>query len=63
MLGDAHVYKNHIDPLTIQLIRNPRPFPKLKINPEKKNIDSFKFKDFEIEGYDPYPTISMEMAV
>ncbi|CRL04633.1 CLUMA_CG017702, isoform A [Clunio marinus] len=62
-LGDAHVYLNHIEPLKAQIERVPRPFPQLKIKRQVENIDDFKFEDFEIIGYDPYPTIKMEMAV
>lgn len=62
-LGDAHVYVNHIEPLKIQLQRKPRPFPKLLIKREVKDIDDFKFEDFEIVGYNPHPKIAMEMAV
>lgn len=62
-LGDAHVYLNHIDALKKQLEREPHPFPTLKITREVPNIDSFKFDDFEIIGYNPYPTIKMQMAV
>jgi thymidylate synthase len=63
VLGDAHVYVNHVEPLKEQAMRNPRPFPKLKINTENTDIDSFKFEDFEIVGYRPYKTIPMDMAV
>lgn len=62
-LGDAHVYLNHVDALKIQLTREPRPFPTLKIKRNVEDIDSFKFEDFEIIGYDPHPTIKMKMAV
>jgi thymidylate synthase len=62
-IGDAHVYLNHIDALRQQLVRKPRRFPKLHINPAKTDIDSFEFSDFTVEGYDPYPTIKMDMAV
>ena len=61
--GDTHVYSNHVDPLRTQLENEPRPFPKLKINPEKMDIDAFEFSDFTIEGYDPHPKIEMKMAV
>jgi dihydrofolate reductase/thymidylate synthase len=61
--GDTHVYSNHVEPLEKQLACEPRPFPILKINPEKKDIDSFTFDDFEIVGYDPHPKIEMKMAV
>uniref|UniRef100_A0A4X2M9X2 Thymidylate synthase n=1 Tax=Vombatus ursinus TaxID=29139 RepID=A0A4X2M9X2_VOMUR len=62
-LGDAHIYLNHIEPLKIQLQREPRPFPKLKILREVKTIDDFKAEDFLIEDYNPHPAIKMEMAV
>lgn len=62
-LGDTHVYLNHVDPLKQQLERTPRPFPKLRITRNVENIDDFKFEDFEMIGYDPYPAIKMEMAV
>ena len=61
--GDTHVYSNHVEPLYKQLDNEPRPFPTLKINPEKKDIDSFEFSDFEIVDYDPHPKIAMQMAV
>ena len=60
--GDT-VYSNHVEPLYKQLENEPRPFPTLKINPEKKDIDSFEFSDFEIVDYDPHPKIAMQMAV
>ncbi|XP_017464196.1 PREDICTED: thymidylate synthase [Rhagoletis zephyria] len=62
-LGDAHVYNNHIEPLKEQIARKPRPFPKLVIKREVKNIEDFTFNDFEVLDYKPYPKISMEMAV
>ena len=62
-LGDAHVYLNHVDALQEQLLRTPRRFPTLRINPEKRDIDSFEFSDFVVEGYEPYPPIKMDMAV
>nr|XP_034981453.1 thymidylate synthase [Zootoca vivipara] len=62
-LGDAHIYLNHIEPLKIQLQRQPRPFPKLKILRNVENINDFNVDDFELEGYDPHPSIKMEMAV
>ncbi|XP_062951597.1 thymidylate synthase isoform X2 [Cynocephalus volans] len=62
-LGDAHIYLNHIEPLKIQLQREPRPFPKLKILRKVEAIDDFKAEDFHIEGYNPHPAIKMEMAV
>lgn len=62
-LGDAHVYNNHIEALTEQLTRKPRTFPKLVIKRKLKCIEDFTFKDFELINYNPYPKISMEMAV
>lgn len=63
VMGDCHVYTNHVAPLREQLKREPRPFPKLRIKNGLKDIDGFKFEDFEIVGYNPYPAIKMEMAV
>merc|ERR1712072_1298508 len=63
VLGDAHVYCNHVDALKEQITREPRPFPKLKMNPEKTEIDSFVFEDFEIIDYKPHKAIKMDMAV
>ncbi|AEW69584.1 thymidylate synthase [Helicoverpa zea nudivirus 2] len=62
-IGDAHVYLNHIEPLKVQLEREPRPFPKLEFARKVENIDSFKYEDFIIKGYDPYPKIPMVLAV
>lgn len=63
MLGDAHVYKNHVDALHQQLKNRPRPFPRLVINPDVKCIDEFTFSDFDLQGYHPHIKISMKMAV
>ncbi|KAK7881741.1 hypothetical protein WMY93_030150 [Mugilogobius chulae] len=62
-LGDAHIYVNHIEPLKIQLEREIRPFPKLKILRKVEKIDDFRAEDFEICDYDPHPIIKMQMAV
>lgn len=62
-IGDAHVYKSHISALQKQLLRTPRPFPILKINPDKKLIDDFKYEDFTLLNYNPFPKIKMDMAV
>ncbi|XP_071274062.1 LOW QUALITY PROTEIN: thymidylate synthase [Agelaius tricolor] len=62
-LGDAHIYLNHVEPLKVQLQREPRPFPKLRILCEIKDISDFKAEDFQIEDYNPHPPIKMEMAV
>jgi len=63
VIGDAHVYSNHVDALKEQLQREPRPFPKLKINPAKTDIDSFVYADFTVEDYKPHKKIEMKMAV
>ncbi|KAK7352103.1 hypothetical protein VNO80_17520 [Phaseolus coccineus] len=62
-IGDTHVYSNHVRPLQEQLHNLPKPFPTLKINPKKKDIDSFVAADFELIGYDPHQKIDMKMAV
>jgi len=62
-LGNAHVYQNHVEPLETQLVRTPRPFPTLKVNPDVKDIDAFQASDFELIGYNPHGTIKMDMAV
>lgn len=63
VLGDAHVYSNHVKPLLEQLQKQPKPFPVLKINPDKKDIDSFEASDFKLLGYNPHLKIEMKMAV
>lgn len=63
VLGDVHIYENHFDQCKEQLSRTPRPFPKMIINPAKKNIDDFTIDDFTLEGYDPYPTIKGDITV
>mmetsp|Transcript_9406 Transcript_9406/g.22221 ORF Transcript_9406/g.22221 Transcript_9406/m.22221 type:complete len:522 (+) Transcript_9406:3-1568(+) len=62
-LGDAHVYLNHMEPLQEQLERTPRPFPKIFLNPDKKDIDDFKYEDINVVGYHPMKAVSMKMAV
>lgn len=62
-LGDAHLYSNHIEQAKLQLTRDLRKLPTLKINPEVKNIFDFKFGDFTLEGYDPHPHIKAAVAV
>ncbi|CAH8449372.1 unnamed protein product [Schistosoma rodhaini] len=62
-IGDAHIYSNHREALLEQVKRVPRPFPKLEIIREVKNIDDFKFEDFKLIDYKPYPKIPMKMAL
>ncbi len=62
-LGDAHLYSNHIEQANLQLSRDFRALPTLKINPEIKDIFEFKFEDFTLEGYDPHPHIKAAVAV
>ena len=63
VFGDAHIYSNHYEQVKEQLTREPRPFPTMKLNPNKKNIDDFVFDDFTLEGYDPHPPIKGEITV
>jgi len=62
-LGDAHLYLNHLEQARGQLTRDPRPLPSMKINPEVKSIDEFRFSDFTLENYDPHPAIKAPIAV
>ncbi len=62
-LGDAHLYTNHIEQTKLQLSRDFRPLPTLKINPEVKSVFDFKFEDFTIENYNPHPHIKAAVAV
>jgi thymidylate synthase len=61
--GDVHLYSNHIEQAKLQLTREPRPLPRLEINPEVKDIFAFKFEDFVLHDYDPHPHIKAEVAV
>ena len=61
--GDAHLYNNHIEQATLQLSREPRPLPIMKINPDVKDIFQFKFEDFALENYNPWPHIKGTVAV
>jgi thymidylate synthase len=61
--GDAHLYNNHIDQANLQLSREPRALPNMKINPDVKDIFHFKYEDFTLENYDPWPHIKGAVAV
>lgn len=62
-LGDAHIYLNHIEQVKMQLTREPRILPQMKINPNIKEIFNFQYEDFELIGYDPHPHIKGEISV
>jgi thymidylate synthase len=61
--GDLHLYKNHLDQVEEQLTRQPRPLPRMRINPEVRSIDHFRFEDFELSDYNPHPRISAPIAL
>jgi thymidylate synthase len=61
--GDAHLYTNHIEQTNLQLSRECKPLPTMKINPDVKDLFSFKYEDFELENYDPHPHIKAAVAV
>lgn len=62
-IGDAHLYLNHVEQARTQLAREPRPLPRMKLNPEVKELFSFKYEDFTLEGYEPHPAIKAPVAV
>lgn len=62
-LGDAHLYNNHLEQAQLQLTREPRPLPKMHINPAVRDIFAFKFDDFELQDYDPHPHIKAQVSV
>jgi thymidylate synthase len=62
-LGDAHLYRNHIEQALLQLSRDERPLPQLVLNPEVRDLFAFRFEDFSLRGYDPHPPIKAEVAI
>ena len=62
-LGDAHIYLNHLEQVKLQLSREPRDLPQMRINPDVKNIFDFKFEDFELVNYNPHPHIAGKVSV
>jgi thymidylate synthase len=63
VLGDAHLYLNHVEQAREQLARHPRPFPKLRLNPARRELSEFQYEDFVLEHYDPHPAIKAPIAV
>lgn len=61
--GDTHLYLNHLEQAKLQLTRTPRPLPVMRINPDVKDLFSFRYEDFQLEGYDPWPHIKAEVSV
>jgi thymidylate synthase len=62
-LGDAHLYLNHLDQARLQLTRQPRPLPRMDINPERRSLFDFVYEDFRLIGYEPHPHIKAEVSV
>jgi thymidylate synthase len=62
-LGDAHLYLNHLEQARVQLSRSPRPLPTMRLNPQVRDLDAFRYEDFALESYEPHPHIKAEVAV
>ena len=62
-LGDAHIYRNHLDQVRLQLSRTPRPLPRMELNPARRSLFDFHYDDFRLVGYDPYPHIVGQVSV
>ena len=62
-LGDAHIYRNHLDQVRLQLSRTPRPLPRMELNPARRSLFDFHYDDFRLVGYDPYPHIAGQVSV
>ena len=61
--GDTHLYLNHLEQARLQLTREPRPLPTMRINPDVKDLFSFQYEDFQLENYNPWPHIKAEVSV
>ncbi len=61
--GDAHLYSNHLEQARLQLTREPRPLPRMLVDPEVTRLEDFRFESFELQGYDPHPHIKAPIAV
>jgi thymidylate synthase len=62
-LGDVHVYVNHLDQARLQVTREPRPLPRMRLDPSVRELDAFRYEDFTLEAYDPHPAIRAQVAV
>ena len=62
-LGDAHIYLNHLEQVRLQLSREPRPLPRMELNPAVKDLFAFQYEDFNLTGYDPHPHIAGAVSV